>query len=555
MSRHAAADAARAAAPAVLAVAAFLLFLLAPPGGYALACLTILASAALHRPPPLGTDPAARAVLAAGVLQQAAAADYPAPVLLVTGALLLGLPLVEPVVTRLARPWYHAAHLPAPPGVPAAFVGNGVAWGVAAAAVLLSGLAAVTTGPAWALLAPAVAAAGFIGWLAVDGVRRLRESHRGELARLTRALERHRPTFLLYFSAPPGSAYQIRMWLPHLAQLGEPFLVVTPERHNLAAVAAATSAPVVAYESFEALDAVMVPSLRAAFYVNNGMHNAHCVRYTRLTHVQLYHGDSDKAVTASPINQLYDRVFVAGQAAIDRFAAHGVTIPAERFRIIGRPQVAALATAERPVRQARPPVVLYAPTWSGAHADSDYCSLPIAEKIIEALLARGAVVIFRPHPYATRDRAGAAHVRWVERRLAADRASSGREHRFGPEATERMSLFACMDRSDAMICDVSSVASDYLFTGKPFAITDMRGEGEAFTDHFPVARAAYVVAADAGNLPAVLDDLLDADPLQPRRQQLRTYYLGDIPADRYPEAFLTEARRCLTDQARPARIH
>jgi len=555
MSRHAAADAVRAGVPAVLAVAAFILFTLTPEVGYAAACLAVAAGAALNWPPPLGTDVAARVVLAAGVLHVAATADYPVAAVVVAGALLLGLPLAEPVVQRLARPWYQVVHLPAPPAPPAALVGNGVAWAAPAAALLLSGLAAVTAGPVWTLVAPPVAAAGCTGWLAVDGLRRLRESHRGELARLTRALERHAPAFLLYFSAPPGSAYQVKMWLPHLEQLGEPFLVVTPERHHLPALAAATSAPVVVYDSFEALDAVMVPSLRVAFYVNNGMHNTHCVRYTRLTHVQLYHGDSDKAVTASPINQLYDQVFVAGQAAIDRFAAHGVSIPADRFRIVGRPQVAALAVADRPVREARPPVVLYAPTWSGAHADSDYCSLPIAEPIMEALLARGAVVIFRPHPYAARDRAGADHVRWVERRLAADRASSGREHRFGPEATERMSLFDCMNRSDAMICDVSSVASDYLFTGKPFAITDMRGEGEAFTDHFPVARAAYVVRADAGNLPAVLDDLLEADPLRSRRQQLRTYYLGDIPAERYPEAFLAEARRCLADHARPARLH
>src|SRR5690606_5499628 len=178
-----------------------------------------------------------------------------------------------------------------------------------------------------------------------------------------------------------------------------------------------------------------------------------------------------------------------------------------------------------------------------------------AEEIVGALLARGAVVIFRPHPYAERDRAQAARVRWVERRLAADRAGSGREHRYGPEATRRMSLFECMDHSDAMVCDVSSVASDYLFTGKPFAITDMRGEGEAFTVHFPVARAAYVVRPDGGNLPAVLDDLLDADPLRSRRQELRTYYLGDIPAERYQEAFLAEARRCLADRPRPAPIH
>jgi hypothetical protein len=52
------------------------------------------------------------------------------------------------------------------------------------------------------------------------------------------------------------------------------------------------------------LDAVLAtPSLRTVFYVNNAARNAHSVRIGGLTHVQLYHGDSDKAVTASPLNQ------------------------------------------------------------------------------------------------------------------------------------------------------------------------------------------------------------------------------------------------------------
>jgi hypothetical protein len=552
---HAAAAAVRAAAPAGLAVVAFLLLTVSPAPwlGFGFVLFALVVCYIAHRPPQLGVDVAARALLAAGVVAHAAGAGAGAgtgavatPLLLVTGAALLGVLLAEPLLHRLARPWFATAHLPVRVPAAAAATTGGVAWLVHSAAVAAVGLIAVAgAGPGWLLPVPALAAAGFAGWLAADGVRRWRDAHGRELAPLAAALRRHAPRFALYFSAPPGSTYQATMWLPHLDRLGEPYVVVTPERHNLAPLAAATAAPVVVCETFEAIDAVRVPSLRAVFYVNNGAANAHMVRYADLIHVQLYHGDSDKAVTASPLHALYDRLFVAGQAAVDRFATYGVDIPADRFRIVGRPQVEQLRVAAGPVGEVTAPVVLYAPTWVGAHADSNYCSLPIAPAIVAALLARGATVVLRPHPYSRRHRESAATVRMLEQLLAADAARTGRAHRYGPAATTQCSLFDCMNLAHAMICDVSSVASDFLYTGKPFAITDMTGAGDRFADEFPVARAAYVLRRDAGNLPEVLDDLLGTDPLAAARQTLRGYYLGDAPPQRYAEPFLAAARDVL----------
>jgi hypothetical protein len=541
---HAAAGVVRAAAPAGLAIVAFLLLTVSnTPGiGFVLLLISLMVSWVAHRPPALGADVAARLVLAAGVLAYAAT-DRPVAPVAITGVVLLGVLLTEPLLHRVARPWFHAVRLPARPTAAAASVDNGVAWLVHSAALALVGLAAVAALPGWLLMLPALAVAVFTGWVLLDGLRRWRSAHRAELAPLAEALQRHRPRFALYFSAPPGSMYQARMWLPHLARVGEPYVVITPEPHNLAPLAAATGAPVVVCETFEALDAVMVPSLRAAFYVNHGMKNTHFVRYTQLWHVQLYHGDSDKAVTASPLNAVYDRVFLAGQAAIDRFAAYGVDIPTEKIRLVGRPQVEQLQVAEQPVGEVDAPVVLYAPTWVGAHADSNYCSLPIAEQILSGLLARGATVVLRPHPYSRRHRESAATLRRLERLLASDGERTGRVHLYGAAAETERSLFDCMNLADAMICDVSSVASEFLYTGKPFAITDMAGDGDRFTERFPVARAAYVLRRDAGDLPDVLDKLLKSDPLAEGRRRLRAYYLGDAAPHRYAETFLDEARK------------
>src|SRR5699024_5981034 len=142
------------------------------------------------------------------------------------------------------------------------------------------------------------------------------------------------------------------------------------------------------------------PSVRGVFYVNNAMRNNHMVRYSQLTHIQLLHGESDKASSASPVLRMYDRDFVAGQAAIDRFAKFGVAMPPGIFRIVGRPQVEDVLPPRAPIGQSGSPTVLYAPTWRGNQAETDYSSLQRGPEIVQGLLDRGCRVVFRPHPYS-----------------------------------------------------------------------------------------------------------------------------------------------------------
>src|SRR5699024_4130660 len=134
---------------------------------------------------------------------------------------------------------------------------------------------------------------------------------------------------------------------------------------NFRQLASATDHPVLLRRSLTDLDDLIVPSVRGAFYVNNAMRNNHLVRYTQLLHIQLLHGESDKASSATPIIRMYDRNFVAGQAAIDRFERFGVTIGPDIFRIVGRPQVEDVDEARGPIAGLAEKSVLYAPTWLG----------------------------------------------------------------------------------------------------------------------------------------------------------------------------------------------
>ncbi|MET8525031.1 CDP-glycerol glycerophosphotransferase family protein [Micromonospora sp. NPDC005172] len=528
-----------------LAVLAFVVLALTGVTGWGLAlAVAALAAAAVEQRVRPGADLVAEtALIAAAVLVGYARRldDGFDPALAATALVLLGLVLLVGPLRTAGNLEIRAANLPVRAWTPLIADRLGVALLGLLAVVAVA--AALTLPAAVALAASMLVAAG-AGAVALDLARRRFRPTAGG-GQVARALRRHEPKFLLYFSAPPGSEYQVTMWLPYLERIGRPFLVLVREPEFLAPLAAATDAPVVYCPTLRAMDEALVPSLRVAFYVNHGAKNSHCIRFTQLTHVQLHHGDSDKAPSANPVSGIFDRIFVAGPAAIDRYARAGVQIPAEKFVVVGRPQVESIEVRQEPTRGLAHPTVLYTPTWTGHHADADYCSLPVAEALLRRLVERGATVILRAHPYTAQNPTSARHLSRLTELLAADRARSGRQHVTGAAARE-LSLTECVNRSDALISDVSGVISDYLYSGKPYAVTDMGDEGDRFTERFPLAGSGYVLRRDMSNVDVVLTALLDTDPLADARWVTRRRYLGDFPAESYAEGFLTAARRELT---------
>ncbi|MEU4371356.1 CDP-glycerol glycerophosphotransferase family protein [Micromonospora chersina] len=536
-----------------LAVLAFLVVALTGATGWGLAvAVAALAATAWERRVRPTADGLAESVLvAAGILVGYARrldAGFD-PALAATALVLLGLVLLVGPLRDAGALEIRAANLPVRSWTPlvAARLGD--------ALLVLLALVALAAGlalPAWAALAAALLVAAGCGAVGLDLARRRFRPPAGG-GPVGRALRRHQPEFVLYFSAPPGSEYQVTMWLPYLERIGRPFMVLLREPEFLPTVAAATRAPVVFCPTLKTMDEALVPSLRAAFYVNHGAKNSHCIRFSQLTHVQLHHGDSDKAPSANPVSAIFDKIFVAGPAAIERYARAGVDIPAEKFVVVGRPQVEAIEVRREPATAPAHPTVLYTPTWTGHHADANYCSLPVAETVIRRLLDRGATVILRAHPYTAQNPASARQLARLTELLAADRAKSGRAHLWGAAAARDLTLTECVNRGDALVSDVSGVISDWLYSGKPYAVTDMGVDGEHFVERFPLAGSGYVLRRDMSNVDEVLTELLDTDPKAADRWATRVRYLGDFPAESYAEVFLDAARRQLAaDWTAPA---
>jgi hypothetical protein len=401
--------------------------------------------------------------------------------------------------------------------------------------------------PGWAVAVALVLEACSLGVVIGALADLVRRNRAGALleAKLHKVLQRKKPVFYVYWHEKVGSAFQVTMWLPYLDRLGVPYAIVVRTAGNLWELAKLTDRPVILRRTIDDLDDLIVPSVRGVFYVNNSIRNNHMVRYSHLTHIQLLHGESDKAASVNPVMRMYDKDFVAGQAAIDRFAERGIAMPRDMFRIVGRPQVESLRQMAQPIGGIEQKTVLYAPTWHGLQRETDYSSLALGARIVEGLLSSGCTVIFRPHPYSYRSRHFSAMCDGIGHILEVDALRTGRAHVHGDKAERQWGIVDCFNAADAMVTDVSSVVGDFLFSGKPMAMVSMHEAAEDFRQTFPSARAAYVIdGRDPGlaGLDGVLDEMLGADGLSSVRARLKAYYLGTFAEDEYAEAFVGACR-------------
>lgn len=461
-----------------------------------------------------------------------------------TGLAVLAILTESTLRTLLGRTRSMATHLPGVPDVTKPPFNRDLIAEAPLAVALLGGILAAFGAPGWCYLV--VVVAGIMPTLIMAGyvARSLVRSRQAALG-VPAALEKYQPEFVVFYGTKSGARYQLGMWLPYLERLNRPFVVITLHASTVAEIAKLTSAPILVPRlrtSAGRLVHLVVPSMRAAFYVQNSVANLQFQRFSKLTHVWLNHGDSDKAANFSSQHATFDKIFVSGQQGVDRYAAHGVKIQPEQFAIVGRPQIETIEVHDHPLPADAPRTVLYAPTWHGGQPATNYSSLPLGSKIVAALLRRGVTVIFRPHPHSYRDPAQTAMARQIQRQLEDDQKASGRAHVWGKQAETDWDIPACFNHSDALITDVSSVASDFLASGKPMAMVAIRQPTvPAFRREVPMARVSYVIKPDLSTLESALDDLLGDDPLAEQRRAYRTACLGDALGEHAADEFLRTA--------------
>ncbi len=350
-------------------------------------------------------------------------------------------------------------------------------------------------------------------------------------------------TTVAYFGDDPTRIYQLSQWLPVLATLNERHRVGIVVRDPAVATALAdrTSLPVFTAPSFPELTELYGElDAKVVLYCNNSMLNFQSLVSGRMLHVHINHGESDKQSMASNNAKAYDRVFVAGTAAVHRHAAGLLEFDSDRLVRIGRPQLDLHPTPLLTPSTRR--TVLYAPTWEGDAEYNDYTSLDtIGRDVVRAILAvPDARVVYKPHPQVVTSQT--PEIREAHHDILAMVAEADlREPGAGHVSVTRGDILAVMPDCDAIVTDVSSVGLDWLYlrTDRPIFLTDRHHDAERLRQEVPVSRCADVIdEVDPAELTVLVTARLEFDEHHLARVAMRNHYFDDVPVGESTARFM-----------------
>jgi hypothetical protein len=337
----------------------------------------------------------------------------------------------------------------------------------------------------------------------------------------------------VYFADGPVNMYQIRQWYGPLAELARHRGVAILSRSPGAMLALADESPVPVVYARQVVDLerfVTEQAPKVVLYVNQNARNFQMMRYGRMWHVFVNHGESDKMYMTTNQFKAYDAALIAGDAARDRLAEALWDYDLDARAIaIGRPQADHFA-GEPPYPADGRTVVLYAPTWEGDRAAAAYGSIAshgttIAEQVLASPRHR---LVYRPHP-----RSGvldadyrAAHQRIVAAITAANAADPSAHHVYDDGPTLGWQLAG----ADVAITDISAMIYDRLAVGKPLIVTRPVSPEADVDERGYLGDANWLRAADAGDVVARVDRAAtDADELARLRHWVQRYFGDTTP--------------------------
>ncbi|CBT75543.1 MAG TPA: CDP-glycerol--glycerophosphate glycerophosphotransferase [Glutamicibacter sp.] len=338
-------------------------------------------------------------------------------------------------------------------------------------------------------------------------------------------------TVVVYFGDEPDKTYQLIQWLPVLEQLNQkhPVVLLFRRVESFRMMQRHTDLPRIFVRRFSSLmDLYEDNRYQLVIYVNNSRTNFQSLEHPRPVHVHVNHGESDKVSMVSNKAKAYDRVFVAGPAAIDRHRQRLIDFGLDKLLVTGRPQLD--IEFDPLVEPSNRKTVMYAPTWQGENEDNNYTSMDLyGREIVQALLADpGNRVIYKPHPRIldTRDlEVKAAHEAICS--LIAKANSVGADHEFFDSGN----ILAMFDSVDAMITDVSSVGLDFLYLcpEKPLILTDRRQNEDQLAIDAPISRSCPIInLVTKESLGSLLPVWIEDDEMARMRLESREFYFGNL---------------------------
>ena len=331
-----------------------------------------------------------------------------------------------------------------------------------------------------------------------------------------------------FFADTPFRIYQIAQWLPVIEKSPADLnaVIITRSAATTEELRKLTNVPIIHARTFDLLMSLLeLSKFKAIIYVNNSYQNFQTLSYQEAVHIHVNHGESDKISMVSNQAKAYDRVFVAGPAAKDRYLKAVAWIDKNKLITVGRPQ---LDLGQTPL-PAHPKLktITYAPTWEGEDEANNYTSMDLyGKKIIDAALSQSDCrTIYKPHPriLTSKDPEVVAAHKYIVSRL----------NKTPHQVLLEGDVIEVLLGTDLLISDISSVTLDYLYLKPEGAIflSDRRTDFAALESESPVASAATIIDRESvDEFSARLKKTLEKDDLAAKRAEVCRYYFGGIAA-------------------------
>lgn len=362
----------------------------------------------------------------------------------------------------------------------------------------------------------------------------------------------------VYFADTRVNLYQVRQWYAPLAELAQthPVAIITRSPSASLTMLEESPVPVVYCRAVTDIEKfVDRQDVRIVFYVNQNTKNFQMFRYSRMWHVFINHGESDKMYMTTNQFKAYDYAFVAGDAALDRLSRKLWDFDlAKKAITIGRPQADHLAGV-LPYTPDERTVVLYAPTWEGDRPVAAYGSIAThGVALAEAVLASPAHrLIYRPHP-----RSGVIDPQYKEanqRIIAAIAAANARDGSAQHVFDDGPGLGWQLAAADVAITDISAMVYDRLATGKPIVVTrPVSPQAEVDEDGF-LGSADWLTAAEAPDVLAIVDRVQHDPAARESLEFWATRHFGDTTPGAATRRFHEAVEQLMAEWERNAALH
>lgn len=348
-----------------------------------------------------------------------------------------------------------------------------------------------------------------------------------------------------FFADTPSRIYQIAQWLPVIEKSPADLtaVIITRSAATTEELRKLTNVPIIHARTFDLLMSLLeLSKFKAIIYVNNSYQNFQTLSYQQAVHIHVNHGESDKISMVSNQAKAYDRVFVAGPAAKDRYLKAVAWIDQNKLITVGRPQ---LDLGQTPfAAEPNLKTITYAPTWEGEDEANNYTSVDLyGKKIIDAALSQSDCrTIYKPHPriLTSKDPEVVAAHKYIVSRL----------NKTPHQVLLEGDVIEVLLGTDLLISDISSVTLDYLYLKPEGAIflSDRRTDFAALESESPVASAATIIDGESiDTISTRLEKTLEKDDLAAKRAEVCRYYFGGIAAGESSKTYFAAISKSINE--------